>query len=189
VSWQHTIAADATCLVIGQFAYTQSGVPNATVNGVAARKIRGEDVLLSSFGVQWGVLHVLMNPPTGTVTVGVSVGVFAGFGCGGVSVSYKNVRRVGEVVGFRTAGGPAFGSVTSTYNDCVVPPGGAASILTVGTQGSFNSMTGTLRTGSTTACRMSDTFTPGMNPLSATWTSPNSNAPFAYVTALPMYAV
>lgn len=113
ITWAHTIASDATCLVVGIGEFVGSNPSLAQwVRSVKVGATQGGAVNLDSLGVDYlnhnqgsnGLLELwgLINPPTGAMNIYVSY-VYSSFTpyLNGGSVSYKGVTAFGT--GFSAA--------------------------------------------------------------------------------------
>lgn len=96
ISWTHNINQNANCFVVAQLC-TTFGPGVATVGGISMNTLAVVK-LGDTFSSQFIALYGLMNPPTGSQSVGMGNSSFAGFGTTAVSVSYHGVKGFGPVV-------------------------------------------------------------------------------------------
>lgn len=121
-TWNHTVAADANCLVVGLTCWdiTYATVPSTshsrtvTYNSVAMTSLGTTDSTSYGF-IEW---FYLLSPATGTHTVSVSVARTAGgtaqpWAILTDSLSYKNVAGVTAGTGYTAASGSPACAVAS----------------------------------------------------------------------------
>ncbi|WP_406813972.1 hypothetical protein [Mycobacterium sp. M23085] len=107
----HTLGASATAIVVLVSIYSSSGTPTVSAQiGSTTLTALGNTGLVSGVGL-W--LFGLINPPTGTQTVSVTVSGGATDVTAFNSVSYSNVSSFGTV---QTASTPSGSSVTQTVS-------------------------------------------------------------------------
>lgn len=121
VSYSHTIASDATCILIGVVQAGTSGNATVTVGGVAATQVK-YSFITTDFYVS---VYALMNPPTGTKTVTVTL---AGNYLTSNSVSYKGVTGIGLGVSANSSGTSPTQTISATANTMVFQVLGAQGI-------------------------------------------------------------
>lgn len=122
VSWTHTLAAPVNCLLVGVAAQSNFNPSMSIDTGQKFTQLGS--FFYTGFSNIWFELYGLMNPTIGTRTITVTIGVFAGFGCGGSSIAYSGVS------GFAAAGTAFVGNTTSLNLSLPAFPGAVAVKMT-----------------------------------------------------------
>lgn len=142
ITWSHTIASDATALVVGiSYAVTAGGVAALDAKcGATAMTQLGSVAATAGNGV---IFFGLMNPPTGvqTISVGIAAGSGDQYADAGTSISYKNATGFGLLQTTTGTSANPTQSVSNTANMRLVQAittlnttGGGASAMTGYTQ-------------------------------------------------------
>ena len=138
ISWTHTVGANAKVLIIG---LGQSGgssasscdrVSGVTVNSSSTTRIRTDATADCSSSNSRTYLYQLLNPPTGSVTITVSMSTADYITGGAISFSNTTSSPIGANAGSGTSATSITTNITTTKNDSIIvdayvePLGGGA---------------------------------------------------------------
>jgi len=109
ISWSHTCTGSNLILIVGTVSGSNGNVSGVTYNGVAMTKITGS----SGYSSQCGntVFWYLINPPTGSHTVAVTLG--SSDTISGVSASYTGASQTSQPDSYHASSN----STGTTYSD------------------------------------------------------------------------